>query len=89
MTPTDFPEANVTYGPPNDLAESQCAKIRAWNGSATRGSCDGYKMVVVAWQPSAEELAALQAGAPVFLSVMGGLPPHFLTTDFQSARNPV
>jgi hypothetical protein len=45
-------------------------------------------MVVVAWKPTAEELAALNAGAPVFLTTLGGLPPHFITTDFAAATTP-
>lgn len=55
---------------------------------AKSGSVDGDKIVVVAWQPNEIDLERLRNGAPIFLSVLGGLPPHFLTTDFKEAVNP-
>jgi len=82
MTPVDFPEANCNYGPPPDLAESQCHTIRAYKGTVQQGSCDGVDIVVVAWLPNREDLLKLQQGGPVFLHVCGGLPPHYLSTDF-------
>ena len=88
MRPADFPEANCTFGPPPDLDPSQVVPIRAWMGETRGGSVDGSKMIVTAWQPSAEEIAAINAGAPIFLSVLGGLPPHFLAVTFADASNP-
>lgn len=88
MTPITFHEANASFKAPTDLAESQVATIMAYCGPIPGGSMDGEKMVVVAWKPSPEEVAAISAGAPVFLTTLGGLPPHFLTTDFASATNP-
>jgi hypothetical protein len=88
MTPTTFPEANASYGPPPDLTEAQCMTIPAYHGEAKSGSVDGVRIVVVAWQPSAEELQQLAAGKPIFISMIGGLAPHFLTTDFQQAIHP-
>lgn len=87
MRPIDFPEANVTYGPPPDLAESQCGSIRAFAGTVDKGSCEGSRIVVVAHIPDARQLAELNAGAPIFLTVMGGLAPHILTTNFAEAVN--
>lgn len=86
MTPTDFPEANSTFAPPSDLEESQCRSIRVFVGRVEGGSCDGADQVITAWQPSEEEIAMIAAGAPVFLSCLGGLPPHYLTTSFEHAR---
>lgn len=88
MTSVTFPEANTAFRAPGDLAESQVATIAAYCGPIPGGSLDGERMVVVAWKPDAAELAALNAGAPVFLTTLGGLPPHFLTTDFANATNP-
>ena len=88
MTPVDFPEANNVFGPPPDLDETQCNRVKGWAGQAVGGSCDGVFMVVVAWKPSLTELAQLNAGAPIFLSSIGGLPPHFLTTSFEQATHP-
>lgn len=88
MTPTKFPQANTVFGPPEDLAESQCMKIHAFLGNVHGGSVDGSPIVVVAWLPTHEELNALNMGQPIFLSVLGGLPPHFLATSFEQAINP-
>lgn len=88
MTPITFPEANASFKAPADLHENQVATIMAYCGPIPGGSMDGEKMVVVAWKPDAAELEALKAGAPVFLTTLGGLPPHFLTVDFHNATNP-
>ena len=88
MTPVDFPQSNARFGPPDGVAESQVMAIRAFVGRVAGGSMDGESLVVTAWQPSPEELAALNAGQPLFLSFLGGLPPHFPTVDFHAATHP-
>lgn len=37
---------------------------------------EGTAYVVTRWQPSADERAALQHGADIYLWIVGGLPPH-------------
>ena len=64
------------------MDESQVASIPAWVGSVDGGNCDGADVVVVAWQPSDEDVARIVAGEPVFLTVFGGLPPHCISTEF-------
>lgn len=89
MTPVEFPEANCTFHAPPDLTDTQCGGLRALNTRVAGGSCDGAPLIVTAWQPTPEELAALNAGQPIFLSVLAaGLPPHFLTTDIHQATHP-
>lgn len=88
MTPTNFPEANTTYGPPPDLEESQCMSIRAYKGTVVGGSVDGSDQVVVAWLPTDEDVDRIVAGEPIFISMLGGLAPHFLTTTFEEAIRP-
>jgi hypothetical protein len=89
MIPVSFPEANCKFGPPPDLAESQCMTIHAYRGKVVGGSVDGSDIVVVAWKPGADELKQLVAGKPVLLSMTGGLVPHFLTTNFNQATHPL
>lgn len=87
MTPVDPPEYNTTFGAPDGMSEAQVQTIRAFAGEIPRGGAlDGALFVVVAWKPTLEELEALNGGGLVYISCLGGLPPHFLTTDFEAAR---
>jgi len=87
MNPINFPEANVTFGPPKDLVESQCKSIRAFQGTVSKGSIDGAPFTVVAWQPDEGDLDLIRSGQPIFLVFIGGLPPHYVCTSFQQAIN--
>lgn len=82
MKPVQFPEANALYTAPVGLDESQVASIPAFQGTVDRGCVEGLKMVVVAWQPSPEDCRQLNNGGLIYLTVLGGLPPHFLSTSF-------
>lgn len=88
MKPVTFPEANAHFGPPPGIAESQVVPIHAYTGVVDRGSMEGSPLTVTAWKPTAEELAVLNEGAPIFLTFIGGLPPHMATVDFQQAILP-
>lgn len=88
MNPIHFPEANRQFNPPPDLDESQCMAVPAYVGEVKQGSVDGVTIVVVAWQPNAQDIKRIIEGNPIYLSCVGGLPPHFLTTDFHSATHP-
>jgi hypothetical protein len=88
MNPREFPEANTIFGPPPDLEESQCMRVAGYLGKVQGGSLDGSTIVVVCWQPTMEEIEAIKSGKPIFLSFLGGLPPHLPTLDFQEAIHP-
>lgn len=88
MNPVHFPEANARIGPPPGLTEAQVKTIYAHVGQANGGSVDGARQIIVAWKPTDEEVARLSSGGLVFLSCLGGLPPHFLCTSFQEATHP-
>lgn len=88
MTPAHFPQVTAFFGPPPGLAESQVQTIPAFVGTVQRGSVEGTPIVVTAWQPSPEDLVRLNAGAPLFLTFLGGLPPHMVKTSFNDAINP-
>lgn len=81
-----FQEANVVFRPPGDLTEGQCRSVDAWKGEVNGGSCDGLLLVVVAWKPTEKDVQRLVAGGCVYLSCVGGLPPHFLVTSFEETQ---
>lgn len=87
MSPINFPEANIYFGPPEGLTEQQVQRLPAFQGTVEGGSMDGSTIVVVAWKPAAEELEVLNQGGVIYLSCIGGLPPHYLCTGFQEAIN--
>ena len=87
MIPVKFPEANSSFGPPEGMSEAQVATVAAFVGEMKGGTLDGARLVVTAWMPTAEELEQLIQGGPLFLTVVGGLPPHCITTDFKEATN--
>lgn len=88
MMPVHFPEANARFLPPPDMDAAQCETVEAFMGPVRGGSLDGARMVVTAWKPTDVELALLQAGHPIFLTFIGGLPPHYVSLDFQTATHP-
>jgi hypothetical protein len=88
MTPVEFEQANKVFTPPQGLDSSQCSPINAFVGQAEGGSCDGILIVVTAWKPSEEEIDDLMNGQPVFLTFVGGLPPHTVSTQFERAIRP-
>lgn len=85
MTPTEFEQQNSNFIHPEGLEESQVATIPAYSADLQGGSLDGVRVVVVAWKPSQEEIQAIASGSPIFLTCLGGLPGHCLTTSFQEA----
>lgn len=87
MNPVNFPESNSRFGPPSDLVESQCKTIFAFKGQLTKGSIDGSQVVVTAWKPEPWEIERLKNGGSIFLTCIGGLPPHCITTSFEEATN--
>lgn len=88
MSPVHFREANTQHKPPVDFAESQVKTVPSYVAMIQGGSCDGEFMTVVAWRPSPEEIKDIMGGKLIYLTAMGGLPPHFLSTDFHIATHP-
>lgn len=87
MNPQTFPECNTKFGPPTDLVVSQCMTIPAFAGQISGGSLDSAPIVVVCWKPTERELELLIKGEPIYLSFIGGLPPHYPSMSFKEAIN--
>ncbi len=79
MTPTNFPEATQLLGRPSDMNDEECGAL-----PICRGTLGGFPVVVSQWMPSDEERAAIAAGAPVVLHVIGSTqPPVLLSTSIE------
>ena len=85
MTPATFPEANTHFGPPADMTEAQCGTIPAHIHTVIGGNLDGALEIVLAWLPSENDIDRMIKGHPVYVTMLGGVVPHRLTTSFQEA----
>lgn len=82
MIPKRIAGANVVMGPPegwDDARQGKCLQLHVLRNN---GRC--YS----AWEPTPAELEALNIGASVILSVVGGQPPVWLEVDMLSASPP-
>lgn len=79
MNKIQHPSNNAVLGAPAGWNQSDlpCGAL-----PITRTECDGIPAVVSFWRPTAEELAALNAGASIALWVIGNtMPPVSLSVD--------
>lgn len=74
MLPVDFPESNFVYTRPTGLPE--CGDLRVWKG----GHYD-LPIVLSKWKPSVRDIAAMNRGESIWLSVYSSdIPPVALFT---------
>lgn len=86
MRSIDFPEANAHFDQPKAIPPHGPDQIPAYEGSIAGGPLDGMPITITAWKPSAKDLAAMNAGNPLYLTVIGCfIPPLSLSADFESA----
>ena len=85
MNPAIFPESNMRHCSPKGMDEAHVKTIPSCRATVNGGVWDGSDVVVVAWQPTEAELKELNAGGRVYLTMMGGLPAHFVSTSFKEA----
>lgn len=79
MKKFQHPSNNGVLGAPAGWVQSDvpCGAL-----PITRTVVDGVAVVISYWKPTAEELALLNAGAPVALSIVGtSMPPVALDVD--------
>lgn len=80
MMPINFPGARV-IAKPASMTDEQCSSIYAMDiavdyGKDEQGNSVTGKMWVEAWQPSKEDIEAINRGEPVWLQIhSNGLPP--------------
>lgn len=78
-------DGSQEIGKPKQMTDEQCSSAHAMPFTQEIDMPDGTKAPVqcflLCYQPSLEDLNALNAGQQVWLKIMApGLPPHFLWT---------
>ena len=90
MMPLEFQGTNITFQLPADLS-GQKTKARAIRGrilQLNKGPLDGLAVAVVAYKPSPLDISRILAGQPIYISFLGGVAPHYLSTALEEALNP-
>lgn len=85
MIATEIDPCNCVFRPPPDLDESQCHSITAYRFEIKQGNLDGQEGVAVAWKPDADDIRRISEGGVVYLTMIGGLIPHRLSTTWEDA----
>lgn len=67
----DFPDANLTLKPPKSMTDEECFTITAFRGRDE----EGHAYVLTQWKPNKEDIEAINAGRPIYLKVLGSIPP--------------
>lgn len=78
MLPIDFENANFTFTKPDNMTEEQCSDLRVFRGQWA----DGTPCIISKWQPSKEDIEAINRGEGIYLSITGsGMPPVAIFTE--------
>lgn len=78
MLPIDFENANFTFTKPESMTEEQCSDLRVFRGQWA----DGTPCIISKWQPSKEDIEAINRGEGIYLSITGsGMPPVAIFTE--------
>lgn len=91
MLPVTFPESNFVYTKPAGWTDEQCSDLPVWKGEAPIDEA-GTKapMIISKWQPSKEDIEAINRGEGIYLSITGnGMPPVSLFTESPFVQVPV
>lgn len=85
MRSIDFPDANLTLMKPKSMTDEECAPMTAYRGRDE----DGHAYVLSQWMPNKEDLEAINAGRPIFLKILGSVPPpvDLFTLDAEGNYN--
>ena len=67
MLAIDFEGTNIQLDKPSNMTDAQCASVRAFAGVDN----DGFPFFLTAWQPSKEDIEAINSGRPIMLKLLG------------------
>lgn len=68
MKPIDFEGTNVELVKPDDMTDEQCGPLTALFGEDLETARPCF---ITAWQPSNDDLKAINEGKPIYLKTIG------------------
>jgi hypothetical protein len=71
MMPVDFEGSNTVLTKPKGMTDEQCMSVPAYRNIDDAG----FPFTLTVWQPSKEDIDAINAGRPICLKVLGITPP--------------
>lgn len=71
MIAIDFPESNHTFNKPVSMDDSECLPLRVFVGK----DLNNNSYINSVWQPSYEDIQAINSGRPIVLSILGVSQP--------------
>lgn len=79
MLPTDFPGSNLEVDKPDNATDEQMMSgVPAWRGTE---KSTGFLCYLFAWQPSREDIEAINAGHPIMVKMYADpAVPHTVFT---------
>lgn len=87
MKGTNFVGATFDLVKPSDMTDEQCYSLPATTGTTE----DGFPYILVAFEPSPEDIIALNNGGKLFVRVLGQqfAPLALFTVDENGLMNPM
>lgn len=67
MKSLEFKEANFTFAKPYSMTDEECSDLRVFKGKYP----DGTPVIISKWQPSKEDIEAINRGEGIYLSIIG------------------
>lgn len=84
MKPVDFPESNITFGPPSGYDISQIQRIKGFASIIDKGNLEGDPVIITCWELTDEELSEVLLNKKIYICFLSsGLPPHCLAPTFK------
>lgn len=82
MLPVDFPNRNLVYTKPEGWTDDQCMDLCVHKGVQPLEGGSVSPVIISCWQPSKEDIEAINRGEPIYMGVLSAAqPPIWLTTE--------
>lgn len=71
MRPIDFRGSNITFNKPDNMTDEECVPLHAFKGQTETK----HPVIITLWQPSKEDLDALNEGQPIHIQLTSQVMP--------------